>query len=97
MTFNERVIELAKLIGSDINELTNHMGDLNSLETDEKANLITAINEIHRKTFSNTGTDILISSDENNIITKKINGLYAYIDSPQDISDFINAIDTAIN
>jgi len=95
MTFNERVIELANLIGADIGDIVSNVGDVSILNTNEKIDLVSAINEIHQKTFSNS--DILISSDINNVIKQQIDGLYAEIEKPDDILSFTSALDSAIN
>lgn len=47
MTTEQRIIALAQSIGTDIKELTTKQGDLTSLSTTAKGNLVAAINELH--------------------------------------------------
>lgn len=42
-----RIIALAQAIGADVKSLTNKIGDLTSLSTTAKGNLVAAINEIY--------------------------------------------------
>lgn len=91
MTFNERVIELANLVGADIGDLISTTGSLTALDTAEKINLVAAINEVHSKLYV---ADISLA--ENNIIKQKLDGLFAEIDTPADISSFTAALDAAL-
>lgn len=47
MTMETRLIALAQAIGADIKALTTKQGDLTSLATTAKGNLVAAINEIY--------------------------------------------------
>lgn len=47
MTMETRLIALAQAIGADIKALTTKQGDLTSLATTDKGNLVAAINEIY--------------------------------------------------
>ena len=47
MTREERIIALAQAIGADIKSLKAVNGDLSSLSTTAKGNLVAAINELH--------------------------------------------------
>ena len=47
MSLATRLVALAQAIGSDIKTLTNKQGDLTSLSTTQKSNLVSALNEIH--------------------------------------------------
>lgn len=47
MTTEQRIIALAQAIGGDVKTLTNKIGDLTSLTTTAKGNIVAAINELH--------------------------------------------------
>lgn len=47
MTREERIVALAQAIGADIKVLRQDRGDLSSLGTTAKGNLVAAINELH--------------------------------------------------
>lgn len=47
MTREQRIIALAQAVGVDIKTLTTKQGDLTSLSTTAKTNLVSAINEIY--------------------------------------------------
>lgn len=47
MSLESRIIALAQAIGNDVKALTIKQGDLASLSTVSKANLVAAINELH--------------------------------------------------
>jgi hypothetical protein len=47
MTREQRIIALAQAVGADIKTLTTKQGDLTSLSTSAKTNLVVAINEIY--------------------------------------------------
>ena len=91
MTFEERVIELANLVGTDIGDLVTIIGSLPTLDTNEKTNLVAAINEVHLKLHSKD-----VSSLEDNIITQQSDGLFAVVDTPDDVSSFTAALDAAL-
>ena len=46
-TTSEKIIELAKAIGTDIKLLNETHGNLNNLMTQNKSNLVLSINEIY--------------------------------------------------
>lgn len=46
-TTSEKIIELAKAIGTDIKLLNETRGNLNNLMTQNKSNLVLSINEIY--------------------------------------------------
>lgn len=56
-TTSDKIIELAKAIGTDIKLLTKNQGNLNDLLTHNKSNLVLSINEMHT----------LLSEIQNNI------------------------------
>ena len=47
MSLETKIILLAQSIGADIKSLTNKQGDLTSLSTTAKSNLVSAINELY--------------------------------------------------
>lgn len=47
MKLEQRLTLLASAVGADIKILTNKIGDLTSLETTAKTNLVAAINELY--------------------------------------------------
>lgn len=47
MSLENRIVALAQAIGADVKVLTSKQGDLTSLSTVAKTNLVEAINEIH--------------------------------------------------
>lgn len=47
MSLSARIIALAQAIGADIKALTTKQGDLTSLSTTAKGNLVAALNELH--------------------------------------------------
>lgn len=47
MSLSARIIALAQAIGADVKTLTTKQGDLTSLATTAKGNLVAALNELH--------------------------------------------------
>ena len=47
MSLENRLISLAQAVGADVKELKSKQGDLSSLSTTTKANLVAAINELY--------------------------------------------------
>jgi hypothetical protein len=66
MTREERIIALAQAIGADIKGLGTKLGDLTSLSTTAKGNLILAINEIYALVGSVGGIDDLAGNGTTN-------------------------------
>ena len=57
MSLELRIVALAQAIGGDVKTLTNKQGDLTSLSTTAKGNLVAAINEMY-SAIGNAGAQI---------------------------------------
>jgi hypothetical protein len=66
MNLTENITKVVTHIGSDIKDITNQIGNTSLLTTNEKLNLVSAINEIDKNTALNAGQNINILP--NNIV-----------------------------
>lgn len=80
MTREERIVALAQAIGADVKALKAADGDLSSLSTTAKGNLVAAINELHT-TVTNLSDIDDTAGDGNTTATWSANKIYDTIEA----------------
>lgn len=81
MSLELRIVALAQAIGADVKTLTNKQGDLTSLSTTAKGNLVAAINELY-SAIGNAGAQISdTAGDGDTLVTWSANKIYDTIEA----------------
>lgn len=99
MSLETRLISLAQAIGADVKSLTTKQGDLTSLNTTAKGNLVGAINEIYAA-LSSAGVAINdTAGDGATTVTWSANKIYDTIEAAKVavVNSLVNGAGTALD
>ena len=99
MSLELRIVALAQAIGGDVKTLTNKQGDLTSLSTTAKGNLVAAINELY-SAIGNAGAQINdTAGDGDTLVTWSANKIHDTIEAAKLAvkNDLVNGASAALD
>lgn len=99
MSLELRIVALAQAIGGDVKTLTNKQGDLTSLSTTAKGNLVAAINELY-SAIGNAGAQINdTAGDGDTLVTWSANKIHDTIEAAKLAvkSELVNGASAALD